>query len=341
MSKLKGKWIEDDAIGVNHLNTANEPSDTNIVEYDGASGKLKYSAKPSFTDGKDVKVSSGDTTPGFLDGKIQVTEGEITKTKNNAGGNETLTLGVGSTVFKKGTDTTDSVTEGATNKYYTDARADARITAQKGVANGLASLGADGKVPSAQLPAYVDDVLEYANLAGFPATGSTGVIYVAQDTNKTYRWSGSAYVEISSSLALGTTSSTAFRGDYGNTAYQHSQTAHAPSTAQKNSDITKAEIEAKLTGEISTHTHARNVTKKVEIITLSSTDISNKYIDLTNTPIDGSAVEVHPSDGIPQTYGLDFSVVTNGSVIKRLSWSGLAMDGILASGDKLVVSYTH
>ena len=54
------------------------------------------------------------------------------------------------------------------------------------------------KVPSAQLPSYVDDVLEYANLAAFPATGATGVIYVAIDTNKTYRWSGSAYVYITS-----------------------------------------------------------------------------------------------------------------------------------------------
>jgi hypothetical protein len=65
------------------------------------------------------------------------------------------------------------------------------------------------------LPSYVDDVLEYANLASFPATGESGKIYVALDTNKTYRWSGSAYVEISQSLALGETSSTAFPGDRG------------------------------------------------------------------------------------------------------------------------------
>lgn len=56
-----------------------------------------------------------------------------------------------------------------------------------------------GKVPSGQLPAYVDDVLEFANLAAFPGTGTAGIIYVAQDTNKPYRWSGSAYVEISAS----------------------------------------------------------------------------------------------------------------------------------------------
>lgn len=126
---------------------------------------------------------------------------------------------------------------------------------QKGVANGVAELDASGKVPSSQLPSYVDDVLEYVNLSSFPTTGETGKIYIAQDTNKTYRWSGSAYVEISASLALGETSSTAYRGDRGKVAYDHSQSLHAPVDAQKNSDITKAEIEAKLTGTISTHSH--------------------------------------------------------------------------------------
>lgn len=72
-------------------------------------------------------------------------------------------------------------------------------SANKGVANGYASLDGAGKVPTAQLPSYVDDVLEYANLAGFPATGETAKIYVAIDTNKAYRWTGSVYVEISSS----------------------------------------------------------------------------------------------------------------------------------------------
>ena len=71
--------------------------------------------------------------------------------------------------------------------------------AQKSAANGIAPLGSDSKVPAAYLPSYVYDVLEYANLAGFPAIGETAKIYVALDTNKTYRWSGSAYVEISPS----------------------------------------------------------------------------------------------------------------------------------------------
>lgn len=71
-------------------------------------------------------------------------------------------------------------------------------SSEKGSANGVASLDATGKVPTAQLPSYVDDVLEAANLAAFPATGEAAKIYVALDTNKTYRWSGSAYVYITS-----------------------------------------------------------------------------------------------------------------------------------------------
>lgn len=88
-------------------------------------------------------------------------------------------------------------------------------SSEKGAASGVATLDSGGKVPQSQLPSYVDDVLEYANLASFPATGESGKIYVALDSNKTYRWGGTTYVEISESLALGETSSTAFAGDRG------------------------------------------------------------------------------------------------------------------------------
>lgn len=68
--------------------------------------------------------------------------------------------------------------------------------ATKGAANGVASLDGTGKVPSAQLPGFVDDVLEYANLAAFPGVGASGVLYVTLDTGKIYRWTGSVYAEI-------------------------------------------------------------------------------------------------------------------------------------------------
>lgn len=92
-----------------------------------------------------------------------------------------------------------------------------------GAANGIAELDSNGFVPAAQLPSYVDDILEFASMSAFPATGETGKIYVALDTNLTYRWGGSEYVEISQSLALGETSGTAYRGDRGKAAYDHSQ----------------------------------------------------------------------------------------------------------------------
>jgi len=84
-----------------------------------------------------------------------------------------------------------------------------------GKPGGIATLDPDGKVPSSQLPSYVDDVIEVATLDELPATGEAGKIYVTKDTNLTYRWSGSKYVEISASLALGETSSTAYAGDKG------------------------------------------------------------------------------------------------------------------------------
>lgn len=84
-----------------------------------------------------------------------------------------------------------------------------------GTANGVAPLGADSLIPAAYLPSYVDDVLEFATLSSFPAKGESGKIYVSLDTNLTYRWTGTTYVEISKSIGLGETSSTAYPGNKG------------------------------------------------------------------------------------------------------------------------------
>lgn len=84
-----------------------------------------------------------------------------------------------------------------------------------GVASGIASLDENGHVPSSQLPSYVDDVIEAENFAALPTAGEASKIYVTLDTNKTYRWSGSAYVEISASIAIGTTTGTAYDGALG------------------------------------------------------------------------------------------------------------------------------
>ena len=86
---------------------------------------------------------------------------------------------------------------------------------EKAANNGVATLGADGKVPASQLPSFVDNVIEAANFDALPAEGEGGKIYVTLDNNKTFRWGGTAYVEISASIALGETQGTAYEGSKG------------------------------------------------------------------------------------------------------------------------------
>ena len=170
-------------------------------------------------------------------------------------------------------------------------------TSQKGAANGVAELGSDGKVPSAQLPSYVDDVLEYASLSAFPATGESGKIYVALDTNKTYRWSGSAYVEISPSLALGETSSTAYRGDRGKTAYDHSQSDHstiAPAftEAGTRANIATGESLATMFGKIKKFFTDLTANTNVTYPSGYGTQTSNPYKFGTNSMMQGNTFDV-------------------------------------------------
>ena len=126
------------------------------------------------------------------------------------------------------TSANDAATEAHTQAEYAKTQGDYakaegdRVLAEKGQPGGLAELDESGRVPSSQLPSYVDDVVEYPSRSDFPTTGESGKIYVATDTNLAYRWGGTEYVEISPSLALGTTAETAGRGDWTQAAYNHS-----------------------------------------------------------------------------------------------------------------------
>lgn len=117
---------------------------------------------------------------------------------------------------------------------------------EMGTANGVATLDAHGIINTSQLPSYVDDVLEYSSKSNFPATGESGKIYVDTSTNLGWRWGGTAYTQISPSIALGETSSTAYRGDRGKIAYDHSQSTHARTDAN-NSDVAWDTTNKKLT----------------------------------------------------------------------------------------------
>lgn len=158
----------------------------------------------------------------------------------------------------------------------------------------------NGMIPASQLPSFVDDVLEYTALANFPTEGESGKIYVDQTTNKVYRWSGSTYVEISASLALGETSSTAYRGDRGATAYTHSQNGDVHVTsAQKTTWDAKSNFSGSyndLTDKPaipSAYTHPS--THPASMITgLADVATSGDYNDLSNRPTIPSAY-THPS----------------------------------------------
>lgn len=140
----------------------------------------------------------------------------------DAGGNKISNVGMPS-------ESTDAANKGYVDTHVNDALEGNYIpTSEKGTANGVAELDSTGRVPSTQLPSYVDDVAEYATLSAFPQTGEDGKIYVAEDSNLTYRWSGSGYVPLNPSLALGETSQTAYRGDRGKIAYDHSQATGNP-----------------------------------------------------------------------------------------------------------------
>lgn len=154
---------------------------------------------------------------------------------------------------------------------------------EMGVANGVATLGEDGKIPSSQLPSYVDDVLEYENKVAFPATGESGKIYVAKDTNLTYRWGGSAYIEISASLALGETSSTAYAGDKGKALDTRISTAEG-NISTNAEEITS--LETRTTKLENGTTPAGKATKLATARKITLTGDANG-----NTTFDGSADE--------------------------------------------------
>lgn len=103
---------------------------------------------------------------------------------------------------------------------------------EKGANSGVATLDNAGKVPSSQLPSYVDDVLEYATMSAFPATGESGKIYVDLSTDRTYRWSGTQYTPIKGDLAIGSTTGTAADGGVVNT-HTTDSTIHVTSTEKQ------------------------------------------------------------------------------------------------------------
>ena len=238
-----------------------------------------------------------------------------------------------------------------------------------GVANGVATLDSTGKVPSGQLPSYVDDVIEGYLYNGVfykdtsyttSIVGESGKIYIDLPTNKTYRWTGSVYGVISETIALGETSSTAYRGDRGKIAYDHSQSAHAPSNAQANVietikvngtiltpnskavDITiptvgNGTITIKQGGTSKgTFTTNQNSNTTIELTDTNTTYTAGDGLSLNGTTFSNNGVR---SIATGTTNGT-ISVNTNGN-ISNIGVYGLKSAAYTNSSDYAAASHTH
>lgn len=174
---------------------------------------------------------------------------------------------------KTATESTLNANIQAVNKTLTD------FIGTKGIANGLAPLDSTGKVPTANLPSYVDDVLEFATRTSFPSAGETGKIYVAQDTNMTYRWTGTTYAPIKGDLTLGETSSTAYAGDKGKAnADAISNLTQVINGLYPNPTIDDMVAEA----ESNANTYTDNKLKNYETSTVAASKYQSKLVSGTN-----------------------------------------------------------
>jgi hypothetical protein len=178
--------------------------------------------------------------------------------------------------------------------------------ANKGNANGYASLDGSGLVPASQLPSYVDDVLEYANLASFPGTGTTGKIYVALDTNKTYRWSGSAYIYINSGAVDSVAGKTGV-------------------VTLNNSDVGLGSVENKSSATIRGEITSSNVTTALGFTPYNATNPSGYISGITSSNVTTALGytpynATNPSGYITSSALSPYLPLAGGNLTGRISW---------------------
>ncbi len=205
-----------------------------------------------------------------------------------------------------------------------------QTSADKGIASGIAPLNASSKIDASYLPSYVDDVEEYANFAALPVSGEAGKIYVTLDNNKVFRWTGSVYVEISPSEV------SSVNGQTGVVSLNASHLTYTQAdtddwTLADNSSI-KATLDEVGSRLVAVETGGGNPVPQYQSITLTGTNISNGFVNLSSTPI-ANSVSVVPKGGLEQELGVDFSLTG-----AQLNFIG-DLAAILAAGDKLLVKY--
>jgi hypothetical protein len=252
---------------VNGVNTPMYPftKAANVEDAEGNNLITLLAGKAAVSHGNHVPDFTGETTSSLKFLRNDNTWAEIQAASTSQAGVVQLsdsvalndsTVAATAAAVKSVKDSVDALSTTLTDGYVLKSQLGVASTTGANPVTGVATLDTNGKVPSAQLPSYVDDVVDVGIYTtdltkAYDATGAgitleEGKIYIAdlevtpsgQDsptvaTSKTYRWSGTTLVEISESLALGETSSTAYRGDYGAVAYAHSQAAHARVDATK------------------------------------------------------------------------------------------------------------
>lgn len=210
------------------LESAKVNKTTSIIAGSGLSGGGTLSANRTITLGTPTSVTGSSTNKVSSTGHTH----ELTVTKSDVG------LSVVDNTSDKNKPLSDATIQALSGKL---------ATTKVGIANGVAQLDSSGKVPASQLPSYVDDVLEYTNLAAFPTTGEEGKMYVAKDNNKVYRWSGSSYIHITSGAVDSVAGKTGVvvlsKNDVGLSAVTNTSDANKPvSTAQQTALNAKANI---------------------------------------------------------------------------------------------------
>lgn len=201
------------------------------------------------------------------------------------------------------------------------------------VSGNLPASRISGTIAAANLPSYVDDVLEYASISKFPTTGESGKIYTALDTNKIYRWSGSAYVVISETIALGTTHATAGYGDESRAAYNHSTSTGNPHKTTK-ADLGLGSVENKSSATIRGELTSANVTTALGY-TPPKTDTNTHYTTRIVAGAENDAANAATTNGNTHINVTDDNTFRSGVVIKGTGATSVTSD---ASGNITVHS---
>lgn len=250
-----------------------------------ASGATKYS-HPTFTAKTSGFYKFAVNNEGHVTGTTNVTKSDITgliggtpSLKGHTHDDRYYTETEVNTKLATKSNTGHTHTKSEITDLATWARADTKPSYNFSEIDGSVDVTRQlsGKIPEANLPSYVDDVLEYNSKSNFPKSGETGKIYVDISTNLTYRWGGSAYVEISPSLALGETSGTAYRGDYGAIAYAHSQKRSGNPHGVTKSDIGLGNVENKSSADIRNDITKANVTTALGYTPANQSEIPTTY----------------------------------------------------------------